>query len=291
MSLHPRNRHSGEYNLDAMMEAYPPLREYVAPNKFGNISINFFDAKAVRALNRALLALYYNIKEWDFPSSSLTPPIPGRADYIHHLADVIGAVRDEGVRCLDIGVGANCIYPIIGQCEYGWQMVGSDISAESVASSRAIVAKNPQLEGHIEIRHQQSSDSIFEGIIATGEHFRATLCNPPFHTSAESAAKGSLRKVRNLRGDKNKPKKQAELNFAGSANELWCPGGERGFITKMIHESHDFRHNVDYFSTLVSSEDNLPALYAALRNVGTRQSHTIDMAQGNKKSRILVWRY
>ncbi len=289
--LHPRNRHKGEYDFEAMQEAYPPLARFVGPNKLGDISINFFDAEGVRALNYSLLALYYDIKGWDFSASSLTPPIPGRADYIHCLADIIGSQRDESVRCLDIGVGASSIYPIIGNCEYGWQMVGSDISADSVASSRAIVERNPRLKGHIEIRHQQNSDSIFEGVIAPDEHFTATLCNPPFHASAQEAARGSQRKLNNLRGRASKPKKSPTLNFAGDHNELWCEGGEKRFIERMIEQSADFRNCVDYFTTLVSSEDNLPYLYAALKRAKVTNYRTVEMSQGNKKSRILVWRF
>jgi 23S rRNA (adenine1618-N6)-methyltransferase len=46
----------------------------------------------------------------------MCPPIPGRADYIHYLADLLASSNNgnipegETVR-LDIGVGANCIYP------------------------------------------------------------------------------------------------------------------------------------------------------------------------------------
>ncbi len=289
--LHPRNRHKGEYDFGAMQEAYPPLAKFVGPNKFGSASINFFDPNAVRALNHSLLALYYNIENWDFPTSALTPPLPGRADYIHSLADIIGSDFDPNVRCLDIGVGASCIYPIIGHCEYGWQMVGSDISEASVESSRSIVEHNPCLRGNIEIRHQQNIGSIFEGIIAPDEHFRATLCNPPFHASAQDAERGTRRKLSNLRGKGKTKERTPQLNFAGQENELWCEGGERGFIERMILESRDFCKNVDYFSTLVSAEDNLPHLYAALKRARVASYQTVDMAQGNKRSRILVWRY
>ena len=35
------------------------------------------------------------------------------------------------MRGFDIGVGANCIYPILGIGEFGWEMQGSEINKES----------------------------------------------------------------------------------------------------------------------------------------------------------------
>jgi 23S rRNA A1618 N6-methylase RlmF len=50
---------------------------------------------------------------------------PGRLDYIHYIADLLQKQqryhpKGHTVQGLDIGIGANCIYPIIGNAEYGW---------------------------------------------------------------------------------------------------------------------------------------------------------------------------
>lgn len=281
--LHPRNRNNGQYNFAELIEAYPPLKGFVAKNKYGNESVCFFDPKAVKALNRAILAKYYDIQFWDIPPQALTPPVPGRADYIHYIADLVGC---EGVRCLDVGVGANCIYPIIGHIEYGWEFVGSDIERSSVENAQLIVDSNPSLKGAVELRLQSNPNNIFEGVIRRDERFDVTICNPPFHDSSKSAERGAKRKLRNLKGGKG-----AELNFGGRANELWCDGGERRFIGQMITESQRFKTNVKWFTSLVSNEDNLGALLRAARNLGVRETKVIDMAQGNKRSRILAWRW
>lgn len=285
-ALHPRNRHRGRYDLERLIEAHPDLERFVAENKFGDRSINFFDPKAVKSLNYALLRLYYGVQYWDIPPSALTPPIPGRADYIHYLADLIG-VKD-GVRCLDIGVGANCIYPIIGSHEYGWSFVGSDIDPLSIENAREIVERNTTLRGRVELRLQMHKESIFEGVIEQGDYFDVTICNPPFHDSPESAQRGTLRKLRNLKGGKNA---KNILNFSGSANELWCDGGELRFITTMIRESANHKKSCGWFTTLVSNEDNLRPLRRELNRLCVREVRTIDMHQGNKRSRILAWRY
>ncbi len=294
--LHPRNRHKGRYDMTQLTQYNEELSRFVARNKYGDLSIDFFDPQAVKELNRALLSCYYGVEYWDIPPQALVPPIPSRADYIHYAADLIGAARRD-VKCLDIGVGANCIYPIIGVSEYGWSFVASDIEPASLDSARAIVDRNTQLVGRIELRLQCNRDSIFEGVINGDDYFDLTVCNPPFHDSPESAVKGSARKIRNLKatskgGKRSKidvDKKSPTLNFAGQSNELWCEGGERAFVSKMIRESVKFKRNVGWFTSLISKEDNLPHLKRELREVGASHSRCIDMSQGNKRSRLLAW--
>jgi 23S rRNA (adenine1618-N6)-methyltransferase len=42
-----------------------------------------------------LLISYYDIQKWDIPHY-LCPPIPGRADYIHYIADLL-AESNNGI--------------------------------------------------------------------------------------------------------------------------------------------------------------------------------------------------
>lgn len=121
--LHPRNKHRSNYDFAALTKSLPALKPYVAINKYGNESIDFSDPAAVKALNKALLSHFYNIANWDIPEGYLCPPIPGRADYIHYLADLLEEeeplLKGKNIKVLDIGIGANCVYPIIGHQEYG----------------------------------------------------------------------------------------------------------------------------------------------------------------------------
>ena len=296
--LHKRNKHNGQYDFSRLMEEYPPLKKFVAPNAYGTTSIDFFNPQAVKALNKALLISCYGIRYWDIPKNYLCPPIPGRADYIHYIADLIqpeNPIQTEAAtkathpcRCLDIGVGANCIYPIIGQTEYGWTFVGSDIDPISIDNARKIATCNPALAHKIELRLQRDSRKIFEGIIAPDEYFDVTICNPPFHSSREEAEDGTLRKLSSLKGRKIT---KARLNFGGNANELWCEGGELRFLLTMIEESRNYRKNCGWFTSLVSKEKNLGKLTAKLKSIGISKHRIIEMHQGTKTSRILAWRF
>ncbi|RIW18310.1 23S rRNA (adenine(1618)-N(6))-methyltransferase RlmF [Algoriphagus lacus] len=292
--LHARNIHQGRYDLDALANTLPELNTFLFTNEYGNLTLDFSDPTAVKALNRALLLHFYHLQFWDIPEGFLCPPIPGRADYIHYLADLLGDSHSGKIpaglkiKVLDVGTGANLIYPILGNACYGWSFVGSELNPLAIASAEHIISKNPHFSGNIEIRAQTNPENIFSGIIQPNEFFDMTMCNPPFHESALAALEGSQRKVKNLTG-KSSPK--PELNFGGQAAELWTDGGELQFIRKMIQESLNFKSQVFWFTSLVSKSENLKPLQTQLEKSGAVAQKIIEMAQGNKKSRFIVWSF
>lgn len=262
------------------------LGTHVKDNGHGELSIDYADPQAVKALNAALLKDAYDIAHWDLPPGFLCPPIPGRSDYIHHLADLIGERRGPEVRVLDVGTGANCIYPLIGASEYGWNFVGAELDPAALRWARKLVAANARVAGLIECRQQTSAMQCFKNIIKADERFDLTMCNPPFHASAAEAAAGTRRKVSNLGG-----KPTSALNFGGKAGELWCEGGELAFIRRMIAESVEFAGSVGWFTSLMSKSENVPKLEKALRQARVAEIRVMEMAQGQKKSRALAWRF
>jgi 23S rRNA (adenine1618-N6)-methyltransferase len=298
-TLHPRNKHRQRYDFDALIKTSPALARFVGNNTFGDRTIDFADPKAVIALNSALLRHFYNIQNWRIPAQYLCPPIPGRADYVHNIADLLAAANGgvvpqaANVNVLDIGVGANMVYPIIGQREYGWRFVGADCDAIALKNAQQIIDANDGLADNITLRLQTNSANIFKGIISASDFFDITVCNPPFHASLVAAQAGTQRKWQQLSQGKspNKNLKTNKLNFGGQGAELYCTGGEKTFINNMIAESAQFVTQCCWFTTLVSAASHLPVFYKKLKNVGAIQVKTINMAQGNKKSRILAWTF
>ena len=67
----------------------------------------------------------------------------------------------KNIKAWDVGVGANCIYPLIGQAEYGWSFIGSEIDQGAVESATKIVNQN-HLHVQIELRHQLDKKFIFK---------------------------------------------------------------------------------------------------------------------------------
>lgn len=292
--LHPRNKHRERYDFALLSTSCPELAKYVKTNAYGDESIDFANPKAVKWLNKALLKRYYDINYWDIPSGYLCPPIPGRADYIHHIADLLGNSNGgkipmgSKIKCMDIGVGASCVFPIIGIKEYGWSFLGSEIDAKALESARKICNNNSNLTNEITLSFQENPNDIFHGIMLRNEPVDVTICNPPFHASMEEAQKATLSKMSSLN---QKKITNPVLNFGGQSNELWCEGGEERFIRTMIRQSKQFGSNSFWFTTQVSKKSLLPGIYEALSKVSAIQVKTIEMSQGTKTSRIVAWSF
>lgn len=296
-ALHKKNIHRHGYDFKALTKASPPLSQFIISNSFNQQpTINFSDSNAVKALNFALLKQHYRIEHWDFPSGYLCPPIPGRMDYIHYLADLLKESKPSNgnkISVLDIGTGASCIYPILGARTQGWHFVASDIDPISIKAANANVKSNTGLTKKISCRLQHNSNNIFNGIIQPNEYYHLTMCNPPFHKSLADATKGSSRKWQNLnKGNKSKNDKQDNtLNFGGQKAELWCQGGEVAFIQQMIKESKQYREQVLWFTCLVSKKDNLSTIKLNLKKADAAKVTVVNMAQGQKISRFIAWSF
>jgi 23S rRNA (adenine1618-N6)-methyltransferase len=286
------------YDFKQLIATCPELAPFVKLNNYQDESIDFFNPEAVKMLNKALLKHYYDIENWDIPENYLCPPIPGRAEYIHHVADLLlsdnpGFQKDklfpgERIICLDIGVGANCVYPIIGIKEYGWHFVGTDIDIVALESAQKIIEANPFLKDKLELQLQPNKRNIFQDIILEDELFDVTICNPPFHASLEEAEAGTLRKLKNLTHKKvTKP----TLNFGGQNNELWCEGGEEKFVADMIWQSKKHATSCFWFTSMVSKQSSLKSIYRLLEKLEAVEVKTVPMILGNKTSRIVAWTF
>ena len=308
--MHSRNLHNAGYDFEALIGSYNELKSFVNPNDFGNLSIDFSSPNAVKALNTALLKYHYGVDYWDIPQGFLCPPIPGRADYIHHIADLLAVKKasksqipkGNKISALDIGTGANVIYPLLGVQSYGWQFVGSDVDPVSIDNAQQIFARNPKISRKLSCRLQRDPQHVFSGIINPDDRFDVTLCNPPFHASLAEANAGTARKLTNLAANRAAKSGQkgatkptnidtAVLNFGGQKAELWCDGGERQFLHNMINESQLFASQCLWFTTLVSKKENLQPAQAMLQKLKAHEVKVIDMHQGNKITRILAWTF
>jgi len=287
--LHPRNQHREGYDFGRLVAQLPALEAFTICNPGGQTTIDFQDMRAVRLLNQALLKTYYNIKFWDLPANYLCPPIPGRVDYIHYLADLLASNNNQEIprgrnfKALDIGTGANLVYPLVGQSEYGWHFTGVDIDHTSIKVAQQICEFNKL---KIDLRRQNIRENTFRGVIKPDDTFHITMCNPPFHASIEIANKGTRRKWENLGKGQSK-----KLNFGGQNTELCYPGGETRFITSMIEQSIEFADQCLWFSSLVSKKDNLKPLYKILGRAKVTDVKVVKMAHGQKVSRFIAWTF
>lgn len=312
--LHPRNRHQVidgvAYRFDELSKANPDLIPHIItldkPKASSHQTINFSDASAVKELNRALLLAYYGLQFWQLPEPFLCPPVPGRADYIHHIADLLASDNNgeiptgRKVKGIDVGTGANLIYPIIGRYEYKWSFLASELNPMSVQCAKTLIQSNNLLKKDVKLIAQSNATHYFDGIIQKDHRLAFTMCNPPFHKSAEEASKGSEQKQRNLAKNQTKRASQMassikgqtkKLNFGGQQSELWCDGGEVEFVCNMIKESVNYQEQVLWFSSLVSKKDSLKTIQKCVESVAPESIKIIEMGQGSKISRFIAWTF
>lgn len=280
--MHPKNPFAKDYDFDNLIQQYSPLKDFVFVNKYGNKSIKFSDQQAVKALNNALLMAHYGLTYWDIPEDNLCPPVPGRLDYLLHIADLI---PKENLQLLDIGTGANLIYPILATCNFNWNCTASEVDKDSLRNAQEIIDKNSKLN-KIALRPQQFKNSILENIIQPDDEFDVVICNPPFYKNRFEAEQKNRRKSQNLQLDEDEG-----VNFGGRSNELWYKGGEEAFIKKMISESLQFKDQVHWFSSLVSRKENLKNIKRAVNKTLPTEVKIVEMEQGNKKSRFIAWTF
>jgi len=279
--MHPKNPFIADYDFDVLVQHHKALKDFVFVNKYGTTTIKFANQEAVKALNTALLKTHYKIN-WAIPANNLCPPIPGRLDYLLYVADLLGKPK---LSLLDIGTGANLIYPILATCHFHWECTASEVDMAALKNAQKIINENTILK-NIQLRQQKNKRNILEHIIHPTDFFDVVVCNPPFFKSRQDAQQKSQRKIRNLQLSAKEG-----LNFGGQSNELWYKGGEVAFIRTMALESVAFKNQVHWFTALVSQQDNLKSIKRAIKKTLPTEIKIIEMGQGNKKSRFIAWTF
>ena len=285
--MHPKNKYQGSYDFKELIRVLPDLMEVLIKNPRGEDTIQFSDPKSVKLLNKALLRSYYGINYWDIPDGYLVPPIPSRSDYIHYVAELIPPKKSQNIKMMDIGTGANLIYPIVAIASYGWSVIGTDIDPVAIKHAQNIVSNNPSLSNHCKLREQNNSKHILKGMIHPSEYYDIVVCNPPFHASQTKAQKAASRKRKNL----NYKADSKDLNFGGQSNELWYPGGELAFLKTYVREAKGYASQLGWCTSLVSSHRLLATLQQLLQELCAKQIKIISMKHGQKVSAVLCWRF
>mmetsp|Transcript_18112 Transcript_18112/g.59169 ORF Transcript_18112/g.59169 Transcript_18112/m.59169 type:complete len:475 (+) Transcript_18112:77-1501(+) len=292
--LHPRNRHS-HYDLESLATLHPPLHPHVQPSPHRGLTVDFSDSAAVKELNLALFKDYIGAEcEIELPSSALVPAIPGRADYLHVIADLLAEDAEDGevpmgagVCGCDIGVGASAVYPLLARAIYGWSFVGTECSEESFAAAVANV-RSAGASADVALRMQSSPESALEGAVSSRERVAFVMCNPPFFDSAKAAEAQARRRMKNVHRRANAHTTGA---FGGRSAELFCAGGEGAFVVNLIRESARRPLQSVWFTALVASASNLPRMRQALASAGAVAVRELPLATGHKRVRVLAWSF
>eukprot|EP01057_Protomagalhaensia_wolfi_P001549 Protomagalhaensia_wolfi_Nauph_80__1548@NODE_194_length_3224_cov_73_602512_g147_i0_p1_GENE_NODE_194_length_3224_cov_73_602512_g147_i0NODE_194_length_3224_cov_73_602512_g147_i0_p1_ORF_typecomplete_len367_score64_16Methyltransf_10/PF05971_12/4_9e54Methyltransf_10/PF05971_12/5_3e08MTS/PF05175_14/9_9e14Methyltransf_31/PF13847_6/1e07PrmA/PF06325_13/4_2e06UPF0020/PF01170_18/1_3e05Methyltransf_23/PF13489_6/0_0001Methyltransf_25/PF13649_6/0_00077NAS/PF03059_16/0_00079CMAS/PF02353_20/0_00088Methyltransf_3 len=211
---HPENKLMS-IDFEALEADYPYLSCCFKTLPKGRY-LDFKNPATLKCLTKASFHKYYNI-DWDLPEGYLISPLPGRLNYLLEAKDLLKLKEKEwmrNVKILDVGVGANCIHPLLLVKEFGCHVVGSDIDADALKIAQGLVDSNG-LSDSIELRHQENQDSFFLGVL---DGVDLTVCNPPFYHEENVQAN---------------PKRRRQA----TSSELVSKEGHLGFIIGMIEES------------------------------------------------------
>lgn len=285
--MNKKHKNKNAYNFEQLIAVLPSLAPYVQTNKYDVQTIDFANPSAVKALNTALLKSDYNIKYWEFPDANLCPPIPGRAAYLALLQKELktSGIEDD-VLVLDLGTGASCIYPLIGNAAYGWRFIATEIDKQAYNVAKKIIDKNG-LSAAIELRFQENHQHILTGILKLSEKISASICNPPFFKDEAEAEAQTRLKMKGLGQNTDKLLR----NFSGTATELCYPGGEKAFLHNYLYQSSLFKTNCFWYTSLVSKTEHVKSMQASLKKLGATKIKVLEMKLGNKISRVVAWTF
>eukprot|EP00890_Picochlorum_soloecismus_P005147 jgi/Picsp_1/5633/NSC_02992-R1_ribosomal rna large subunit methyltransferase f len=315
-SMHPKNIYSVQQpDFGKLAELYPSLKQYLVKQcKAGSkekqdikikYTIEFTNPDACRELVKAQLHHDFKIT-WDLPSSYLIPPLANRLNYLcwlHDLFQLWVPERDDFywgrendcIKILDIGCGANLIYPLLGSSYFGWCFVGADVNSDALQQAVKNREANLDIAPLIVLRRveyqtcqegkQATSDQherIFSGcgsgilscaINNTDGVFHASMCNPPFFSSEEEAGRNPM------------------TDYGGTSVEMVYPGGEESFVRNMIRDSRSISDRIVWFTTMVGKKSTLKIARKMIHDFGHTVVRTTEFIQGKTSRWAIAWSF
>ncbi|PLW17217.1 hypothetical protein PCANC_03774 [Puccinia coronata f. sp. avenae] len=284
--MHPENIYGKQpLEVDRLAESTPTI------NRSGLVDsdrtfVDFKDPEQLRQLTCALLVRDFNLK-LSLPYDRLCPIIPGRLDYCLWLIDVLKAsieltLEGDRVLVIDIGTGSSAIYPLLlSRLLKSAQMIATEVDQSSYDSAVRNITQN-DLADRIFLQKTSSTDpSILPiGLITqnTSQRISITMCNPPFYNSQEE--------IEALRQKKDAPPEGA---CTGSEVEMIYPGGEVGFIEKMMRDSLIIGSQTRWFTCLCGKYTTLFPVVQLFKSLGGNNYAISELIQGRTRRWVIGW--
>ncbi|XP_055530951.1 U6 small nuclear RNA (adenine-(43)-N(6))-methyltransferase [Wyeomyia smithii] len=286
--MHPRNIYRQQPDFQAMVQQFPELKQVSYVDLNGRIKLDYKNKTALQLLTHCLLLRDFKL-DVELPPDKLIPTLPLRLNYVHWLEDFETAFgwkvnKDAGVRGLDIGCGASCIYPLlcVVNSQRRWKMVGLEQAEDSVKIARTNVERNG-LNDAIEIIHQDiAHSSILKAYFSSSvsDQFDFCMCNPPFYALDETEST-------NRTGRRKEPPNIR----TGTRDELQVTGGEVAFITQMITESLELKDRVTIYSTMIGHKKSFVEILKVLDQHSITNTTTTKFCQGNTTRWGVAWSF
>eukprot|EP00466_Bigelowiella_natans_P017952 jgi/Bigna1/88320/estExt_fgenesh1_pg.C_300147 len=277
--MHPRNIYSGkEPDYKELAQKFDFFATHMRVNPdTGRPYIRFNDPKATIALTRALLKKDFNL-EWQIPPGRLCPPVPNRLNYVLWLQDLLKlnkpSKENQPVVGIDIGTGANCIYPLLGTslCK-SWSFIATDADEKALEIAKMNVDAN-HLQSRIQLRKVDQSARLQAALKSEdGDQIAFCMCNPPFF--------GSTLDI----------KQTNDATLVGTKEELVCEGGEEKFVEGIIQDSIRLKHRVRWYTTMLGKKSSVKTVLRMLREADVKNVVTTAFLQGRTSRWGVGWCY
>jgi len=220
------------------------------------------------------------------PADRLCPPVPVRWNYIRWIQELLDTTSDNysdsydperEVFGLDIGVGASCIYPLLAcSSRPEWRVAGTDINEHSLTYARKNVEGNG-FNQRIRLKHTRVDEPLLPLDTMRAEELDFVMTNPPFYDSNED--------MQNSYNNKAMPPSAV---CTGAENEMICPGGDVGFVTRILDESLKLRERVEWYTAMLGKMTSLQQIVAKLKEHGISNFAVTCLQAGYKTKRWAV---
>ena len=269
-----------------LIKEFPDLKKYIIKQneeKLEEISFDWSNNNLSLLMTKSILDYYFNIKYYNIPKGYLIPPIPSRLNYLNLINKILIKEINSQSRYssdiigIDIGTGANIIYPILGNSIFNWKFICSEINDESYNNAKLILEKN-NLENEINLIKQKNKNNIFLNILNQENKYIFSLCNPPYY-DYETEIK------------LDEKKRDNEFNF----DEVYYKKGEFGFFQRYFIESTCYKKNVYLFTILIGKKANMENINDIMNtndNKNIIKKFNIQKIQtGNNLRYIIYWSF
>ena len=265
-----------------LIKEFPELKKYILKQNEDNeeeFQFDWSNNELSLLMDKSILNYYFNIKYYDIPKGFLIPPIPSRINYINLINSIITKlIKDIDIKNIigiDIGTGANIIYPILGYSIYKWKFICTEINKEAYNNAKLILQKN-NLENNINIIKQNNKDNIFISILNRENKYIFSMCNPPYY-NYENEIKLEDKKRDN------------EYNF----DEIYYKNGEFGFFQRYFEESICYKNNVFLYTILIGKKINAENIYDKLSSYNDiiKIYNMQKILTGNNVRYIIYWSF
>lgn len=229
--------------------------------------LDFSDPETVQILSKAILKTDFGL-QLEVPEDRLCPTIPNRWNYVAWLHGLLDSTspgysgkydQEREVVGLDIGSGASAIYSMLClRARPKWHMCATDIDKKSFESGARNLALNGLMTRTTLLQTVEGQPLI--PLAALGKSkLDFTICNPPFFDSP-GEMQGSLEGE----GKASKP----NAVCTGAEVEMVCPGGDLGFVTRIVEESLVLREKVQWYSSMFGKLESAKAIITLLKAHG-----------------------